>query len=190
MVNISLKTFQIYTYMIPMTFVGVTSAKSKQTKEYGKIWKKSLPITWTIPTPFRAHKSSLFILPSVWASVHRECEHEQPRGSKQGLQVPSYGRSWKTGFQANTSLLTFAGNNGNWGTSFVLVCWKQVTSRWQRCQTSCDIGQQWQIWKALDVGLQFLADLGHPSKLLFIFLRKRREKRPKIKNKLIYSAFS
>lgn len=154
------------------------------------IWKKSLPIIWTIPTPFRAHKSSLFILPSVWASVHRECEHEQPRGSKQGLQVPSYGRSWKTGFQANTSLLTFAGNNGNWGTSFVLVCWKQVTSRWQRCQTSCDIGQQWQIWKALDVGLQLLADLGHPSKLLFIFLRKRREKRPKIKNKLIYSAFS
>lgn len=37
MVNTSLKTFQIHTYMIPMTFVGVTSAKSKQTKEYGKI---------------------------------------------------------------------------------------------------------------------------------------------------------
>lgn len=87
------------------------------------------------------------------------------------------------------SLLTSAGNNGNWGTPFVLVCWKQVTSRRQRCQTSCDIGQQWQIWKALDVGFQLLADLGYPSKLLFIFLRER-DKRTKIKHRLTNSAFS
>jgi len=38
MVNLSLKTFQVGMYMILMTFVGVTSAKSKQQlKEYGNI---------------------------------------------------------------------------------------------------------------------------------------------------------
>lgn len=42
--------------MILMTFVGVTSAKSKQTKRVWKKYEKSLPI-WTVPTPFRAHKT-------------------------------------------------------------------------------------------------------------------------------------
>lgn len=38
MVNLSLKTFQVYMYMILMTFVGVTSAKSKQKlKSTGKM---------------------------------------------------------------------------------------------------------------------------------------------------------
>lgn len=64
MVNLFLKTFQVYMYMILMTFGGVTSAKSKQQLKSMEKYEKSLPI-WTIPTPFRAHKNSLFFLPST-----------------------------------------------------------------------------------------------------------------------------
>lgn len=142
------------------------------------------------PPPLPLELTKLTPLPPLlWASAHREGEYEQPRGSKQGLRVPSYCRSWKTGLPANTSLLSSAGNNENWGTWFVLVCWKQVPSRWQRCQTSCDIGQQWQVWKALDVRFQLLAHLGYPSELLFIFLRER-DKKTRIKHRLINSAVS
>lgn len=48
MVSLSWKTFQVSMYMILVTFVGVTSAKSKQQL---KSMKKHLPI-WTVPTPF------------------------------------------------------------------------------------------------------------------------------------------
>lgn len=64
---------------------------------------------------------------------------------------------------------------GIWGTTPVLVSWKQVTSRGQGGQASCDVGQQREVWQALNMGLQFLADLGYPSELLFIFLRRQRE---------------
>ena len=55
-----------------------------------------------------------------------------------------------------------------------LVSGKQVTSRGQGGQAPCDVGQQQEVWQALNVGLEFLADLGYPSKLLFIFLRRQR----------------
>lgn len=56
-----------------------------------------------------------------------------------------------------------------------LVSRKEVTSRGQGGQAPCDVGQQGEVWQTLNMGLQFLADLGYPSKLLFIFLRKQRE---------------
>lgn len=95
--------------------------RANKLKEYGKNMKK-VCLYGLSPLPSELTKLTLYPPLSVSQCTQREREHEQPRGSKQGLQVPSYGRSWKTGFQANTSLLTFAGNNGNWGTSFVLVC--------------------------------------------------------------------
>lgn len=64
---------------------------------------------------------------------------------------------------------------GIWGTTPALVSRKQITSRRQRGQAPGDIGQQGEVWQALNVGLQFLADLGYPSELLFVFLRKQRE---------------
>ena len=64
---------------------------------------------------------------------------------------------------------------GIWGTTPALVSRKQVTSRGQGGQAPCDIGQQGEVWQALNVGLQFLANLGYPSELLFIFLKKQRE---------------
>lgn len=64
---------------------------------------------------------------------------------------------------------------GIWGMAPALVSRKEVTSRGQRGQSPCDVGQQREVWQTLNMGLQFLADLGYPSKLLFIFLRKQRE---------------
>lgn len=58
---------------------------------------------------------------------------------------------------------------GIWGTTPALVSRKQITSRGQRGQAPGDIGQQGEVWQALNVGLQFLADLGYPSELLFVF---------------------
>lgn len=78
-------------------------------------------------------------------------------------------------FPAMTCPLLSAGRDGIWGMTPVLVSWKQVTSRGQRGQASRDVGQQWEVWQTLNMGLQFLADLGDPSKLLFIFLRRQRE---------------
>lgn len=78
-------------------------------------------------------------------------------------------------FQPWLALFFLLVEMGIWGMTPVLVSRKQVTSRGQGGQASCDVGQQWEVWQALNMGLQFLADLGYPSKLLFIFLRRQRE---------------
>lgn len=146
---------------------------------------RSLP-KQTTPTPFRAHKSHSSSSPHVSQCTQRGWVRAAKRfkASSFLLQILE---DWTSSQHQN--LLTSAGNNENWGTRFGLVCWKQVPSRWQRCQTSCDTGQQWQVWKALDVRFQLLAHLGYPSKLLFIFLRER-DNRTKIKHRLINCAVS
>lgn len=169
-------------------FVGVTSAKSKQQLKSMGEDERSLPKR-TTPTPFRAHKTHSSSSPHVSQCTQRGWVRAAKRfkaGSASSFLLQIL-EDWTS--SQDQSLLTSAGNNENWGTGFVLVCWKQVPSRWQRCQTSCDIGQQWQVWKALDVGFQLLAHLGYPSKLLFIFLRER-DKRTQIKHRLINSAVS
>ena len=83
-------------------------------------------------------------------------------GQNQGL--PGYFQPWHALFFLLVQM-------GIWGMTPALVSWKQVTGRGQGGQAPCDVGQQREVWQALNVGLEFLADLGYPSKLLFIFLR-------------------
>lgn len=86
------------------------------------------------------------------------------------------GAKWKEGqnrgllgyFQPWLSLFVLLVEMGIWGTTPALVSWKQVTSRGQGGQAPCDVGQQGEVWQTLNMGLQLLADLGYPSKLLFI----------------------
>lgn len=62
MVSLSWKTFQVSMYMILVTFVRVTSAKSKQQLKSMEKDETRVPI-WTVPTPSWAHKNSLFSSP-------------------------------------------------------------------------------------------------------------------------------
>lgn len=64
---------------------------------------------------------------------------------------------------------------GTWSTIPVLVSWEEVTSRREWGQAPCYVRQQWEVWQTLNVGLEFLADLGYSSKLLFILLGRQGE---------------
>lgn len=76
----------------------------------------------TVPTRWGAHKASLFVLPSAWASVHREGgEHEQPGGKagSAGSFPLEISAGWISSLHQSSH---FCWYYWKLGTPFVLVC--------------------------------------------------------------------
>lgn len=52
---------------------------------------------------------------------------------------------------------------------------EEVPRRRERSQAAGDVGQEGQVRQTLDVGLELLSHLGHPSKFLLVFLKNTRQ---------------